>query len=125
MIDIIFYLFAFFFLSFTAVVIYLNKPEANLKESQMKLKAYKLKVGDEIMTPNGRAVIRKIKSTKIKIPARVDESFILSVNLANDPEATGSWTVGNSNVQVWGHDDVIKYVRPGFFSKLYSFIRSL
>lgn len=85
--------------------------------------ASKIKVGDRIVTPMGEAIVRKSNTTKIKIPARVEESIIFQVNLANGEGR--EWTVGTTNVQLWGTDKVTKIVEPGFWSKFRAFLRSL
>ena len=90
----------------------------------MNISASKLKAGDTIITKDGStAKIAKIKSTDVKIPARVEKSIVLMVNLSNG--GTAEYAIGTSNLQMWGHEQVTKVVEPGFFKKFMAFIRSL
>ncbi len=102
-------------------IMFLNKPKG--KETTMNIVASKLKIGDRILTPMGEAIIKKTKVTKIKIPARIEDSIVLMVNLSNGGKE--EWTVGHTNMQVWGHEQITKIVEPGFFKKLFAFLRSL
>ena len=110
------------FIISTLAVMYLTKPEG--RTTTMNIAAAKLKAGDTIITKDGSvAKIAKIKSTDVKIPARVEKSIVLMVNLSNG--TTAEYAIGTSNLQMWGHEQVTKVVEPGFFKKFMAFIRSL
>ena len=106
----------------TFAVMYLTKPKG--RTTTMNVPASKLKSGDVVVLKDGSiAKIAKIKTTDVKIPARVEKSIVLMVNLSNGSSA--EYAIGTSNLQMWGHETVTRVVEPGFFKKFMAFIRSL
>ncbi len=117
-IEVIIYVITISVVVATLLAMYFSRFPVSAEEKKVLVKADSLRVGDRIITPRGEAVVRRKQITKVKIPARTEESVVMGVNYSNSAGGDTKWTVGHDNVQVWTHDRLHKIVAPGLITRL-------